>query len=98
MKRYFTIGAVAIGLVLSSCGGDEKKATTSPAGGDRVGPPGESAPPPSAAGQFPPQFLKCMADQGVDIKQTPDLHSPGSQQAFQACVRFLHAGSGGPPP
>jgi hypothetical protein len=34
-----------------------------------------------------------MADQGIDIESSPDaLHSPGAQEAFQACQQFLHSG------
>jgi hypothetical protein len=35
-----------------------------------------------------------MADHGIDIESSPDaLHSPGAQEAFQACQQFLHSGA-----
>ena len=39
MKRAVTIGATVVGLVLSSCGGNNEKATTSPAPADTTRPP-----------------------------------------------------------
>lgn len=94
MKRHITIGAVMIGLVLSSCGGDDEKAIATPAPRDTVETPSESAPPPSAAGALPLEFLECMADQGFDISSS-DIHS-APPQVLQACFGSLHQGGGTP--
>jgi hypothetical protein len=85
MKTLLSTGAAVIALGLSSCGGSggEKSTTTT-----------TPAAPPSAA-TFPPKFLACMADQGVEISRPDDIHGPGAQQAFQACLPFLH-GEGAP--
>ena len=82
---------VALALVLAACGGDGGE-------GDTVPQPGVEAPTggttsPSGSADFPPEFVECMADQGIDIESSPDaLHSPGAQEAFQACQQFLHSG------
>jgi hypothetical protein len=86
MKRALMLGAVAIALALSSCSDDEDT-TTSPAPRDEAGASTETAPP-SAAGQFPPEFVECMGDQGIDLEKPSDIHS--SPEAFQACLEFLH--------
>jgi hypothetical protein len=92
MKRHLTIGAMVIGLVLSSCGGDGEQATTGPAPSDTTETPTESAPAPSAPSGLPPEFLKCMADQGYDVEQPDDIHS-APPQVLQACFGSLHGGA-----
>jgi hypothetical protein len=92
MKRHLTIGAVAVGLVLSSCGGADKNATTNSAPSDTIEPPTESTPPPSAPGELPPEFLACMAEQGFDIEQGADIHS-APQRVLQRCFGALHGGT-----
>ncbi len=102
MKRSLAIGVVAIGLALSGCGGDEGDETTTPTTTPTVEAPSGSVPPsgggtpPGASGQFPPEFVECMADQGVDIERSPDIHAPGAQQAFNACLPALHGGAAAP--
>jgi hypothetical protein len=95
VKRSISIAAVVIGLALSSCGGDDKNATTSPAPPDTVETPSESAPPGSSPGALPPEFLECMADQGFDISSSDDIHSAPTQM-LQACFGSLHQGGGAP--
>lgn len=91
-RRHLTIGAALIGLVLSSCNGeDEEPTTTAPATPDAVEAPSESAPPPSAPGSLPPAFVECMADQGIEVGRFADIHSAQAQQALQACLQFLHS-------
>jgi len=93
MSRLVTIGAVVIGLGLSSCGGDDGEATTSPE------PPAEApsggATPPSDRGALPPEFVECMADQGFDVKSPAEVHS-APQQVLQTCFGSLHRGGGAP--
>jgi hypothetical protein len=89
MKRHVTIGAMVIGLALSSCGGDGEKPATSPAPTDTAEAPAASAP---APGALPPEFLKCMADRGVDVEQGADIHS-APQQVLEACFGALHGGA-----
>jgi hypothetical protein len=95
VKRSVSIAAVVIGLALSSCGGDDKKATTSPAPPDTAETPSESAPPASSPGALPPEFVACMADQGFDISSADDIHSAPTQM-LQACFGSLHEGGGAP--
>jgi hypothetical protein len=72
---------VALALIPAACGGGDSNDEPAPRDG---------APSPSSAGQFPPEFVECMADQGVEIEGPSDLHAPGAQQAFPACIQFLH--------
>jgi hypothetical protein len=95
MKRYVTCGAVAIGLLVSGCGGGDGKATTSPAPRDPVETPGESAPPPSAPGALPPEFVECMADRGFDVSSPDDVHSAPTR-VLQLCFGSLHEADGAP--
>jgi hypothetical protein len=99
MKRHVTVGAVVLGLALSSCGGDDKEATTGtapPAGAEAPSqgttPQSEPHLPPFA---LPPEFRTCMAGQGVEISDSGELpsgiDSAQFQQAMQACAQFLHA-------
>jgi hypothetical protein len=95
VKRSVSVGAVVIGLALASCGGDGKKATTSPAPPDTVETPREGAPPGGSPEALPPEFLECMADQGFDISSPDDIHSAPTQM-LQACFGSLHEGGGAP--
>ena len=93
-SRAFVV-MVALELSIAACnsddGGDKPAAmpTTSdaPAGG------GGSAPP--SAGQLPPKFMKCMADQGFPIESPDEIHS-APIQVLQACFGALHGGGPGP--
>jgi hypothetical protein len=98
MKLSLAIAAVAIGLMLSSCGGGDNETTTTtstptveaPSG--IIPPPAGAAPPSGSVSQFPPAFIECMADQGVTVDSTDAIHAPGAQQAFYACLPYLHGG------
>ena len=88
MKRLVATGAAVIALVVSGCGGnDEKATTTSPVPSDGVEAPSGGATPQGAVGSLPPEFLECMAGRGVD---PADVHAPEAQGAFQACLGSLH--------
>ena len=92
MKRPVTIGVAVIGLALSSCGGDDKKAVTSPAPRDAVETP---EPPASAPGALPPEFVECMAEQGFEVTSSDDIHS-APMRVLQMCFGSLHDGGGAP--
>lgn len=101
MRRYISLGAVVIGLMVSGCGGDDDETATSPAPSGGLPPPSDGAPAPGSPGgfTFPPEFLECMAAQGFDIPPTggppPELLAdPNAQRAFQECVEFLPPGAG----
>jgi hypothetical protein len=83
-------GAVVIGLVLSSCSGDDEDATTNPA--PPADAPSRRATPPSDAGALPREFVQCMAAQGFDVRSPDDIHS-APQQVLQACFGSLHQGA-----
>jgi len=88
MKRLVTIGAVVVGLALSGCtGDDEEKATTSPP--PPVEAPSGGATPPSDPGALPPEFIKCMTDQGYEVESSADIHT-APQQVLQRCFGSLH--------
>jgi hypothetical protein len=89
LRRLTTIGAVVIGLALSSCGGDDEKETARPAPTDTPAAPSESAPAPSG---LPPEFLQCMADNGYDVEQGADIHS-APMELLQRCFGSLHGGT-----
>ena len=92
MKRPVTIAAVAMGVAFSSCGGDDEKATTTPAPRDAV----ETRDPPnSAPSGLPPEFVECMAAQGYEVTSSDDIHSAPTQ-ILQACFGSLHDGGGAP--
>lgn len=94
MRRPGTV-LVAFALTLAACGGsDDEKATTSPS---TSATPDAGGTPQSAPGGLPPRFVKCMADQGFDIRSPADIHS-APQEAFQACLGSLHQGGGTPDP
>jgi hypothetical protein len=95
MKRPVTIGAVVLGLALSSCGGGDENATTSPAPRDAVETPSDTPPPASARRTLPPEFIDCMAEQGFEVSSPDDIHSAPTQ-ILQACFGSLHQGGGAP--
>jgi hypothetical protein len=78
---------VVLSLTVVACGGsdDEETTTNTPAPGVE-GPRG--APPSSAPTGFPPEFVQCMADKGVDVSSQDAIHA--DQQAFSECLPYLH--------
>jgi hypothetical protein len=95
VRRHKTLIAlvttlVALALMLASCGGDDNEGTTtSPA--PAAAPPSGSAEPPSLS-KFPPEFLACLEDQGIDLESVTDvsavIHSPEGKRCFE----LLHGG------
>jgi hypothetical protein len=83
------LALVALALILAAYGGgDGEEAPTSPV-------PRDGAAPPAAPGSLPPEFVKCMADQGFKIESPADIHAAPSQ-VLQACFGALHQGGTGP--
>jgi hypothetical protein len=92
MKRLVTIGAVALGLGLASCAGDDEETPSPTPPADA---PSGSATPPNDPAALPPEFVDCMAAQGYDVKSAEDIHS-APQQVLQTCFGALHQGGGAP--
>lgn len=89
MKARLAAAAVATTLALSSCGEDDGDTTTTTPPPTGVGE--QSTPVTPGASPFPPEFLDCMTDQGVDVQSSEEIHAPEAQAAFQACLQFLHS-------
>jgi hypothetical protein len=93
MRRRRTavgLALVALVLALSACGGGETTTTAAPPAGEAAG---GSAAPSGDLGDLPPEFAKCMAQQGYVIRSEADIHSapPG---VLQACFGAAHQGGG----
>jgi hypothetical protein len=100
MRRWRLLAAivtvVALTLLAGACGGDDEEedspTATPPASQTPYGGGGATPPRPS---QLPPEFIECMADQGIDLESSADaMHSPEAQQALRACLGSLHSGGG----
>jgi hypothetical protein len=80
---------IAIALTLAACGGGGEEQTTT-ATTPSESPSGGTAPPSLSA--FPPEFLDCLADQGIDLESVTDvsavIHSPEGER----CFGELHGG------
>jgi hypothetical protein len=82
-KLVAALAVVVFALMLASCGGN----------GEQAPPTGGATTTPGAPAQFPPEFLECMEEQGIDTSSPEDVfHAPGAQEAFKACQEFLHGG------
>ena len=100
MRRWQLLSAivtvVAPALLIAACGGgddgDDKPPAPPPAAET---PPGDGGAPPPSAGQLPPEFMQCMADQGYPIESPDQVHS-APQEILQACFGSLHGGGGAP--
>jgi hypothetical protein len=89
MKRLITIGVMVMGLAFASCSSDDDvpKPTLEPPAG--VEAPKEGATPPGDPRQLPPEFIRCMAEQGYEVKSSEDIHS-APPQVLQACFGSIH--------
>jgi hypothetical protein len=92
------VAIVVVGIAAAGGGGDDEGTTatptTTPAPSEA---PSEGATPPSL-GAFPPEFVECLADQGIDVESITSeslvdvIHSPEGN----ACFGVLHQGGGVP--
>jgi hypothetical protein len=83
------IALIVVGITLA--GGDDDDTST-------TAPPGDAVEAPSATptpGGLPPEFFECLADQGVVIESSDEIHSV-SPEVLQACFGSLHGGGGAP--
>ena len=81
------------GIAIAGGSGDGETTTTPTTTAAPSDAPGESAVPP-ALRAFPPQFLQCLRDRGVDLKGLDSnelLHGGGvPPQVLTACFEALH--------
>jgi hypothetical protein len=98
MRRRSGLSASVIVLILAmpsgACGGDDadKDATDSATPSEAPSGRGNAAPP-SSPGRLPPEFVQCMAERGIDVESSADIHS-APQDALQVCFGALHQGGG----
>jgi hypothetical protein len=92
VRRPRTVITVALALIaiavggVALAGGDGENTSADPASNESTT---DNASPPSAPRALPPQFVKCMAQQGYDIDSLDEMHS-APPQALQACLGSLH--------
>jgi hypothetical protein len=97
MSRRIAVPLTLAAFTLAACGGgDDGNAGSTPEPGDGVDTPSQTATP-NALGSLPPEFVQCLADQGVAIASPDEIHSL-PQQALQACFGSLHGSGGAPSP
>jgi hypothetical protein len=81
------LAAIALaGLALAGGGDDE--AIPSPAPSEAIEAPTQT---PVSPGALPPEFIRCMADEGFAIESPEDIHS-APPQVLQTCFGSLHGG------
>jgi hypothetical protein len=93
---YAIVLLVALALVIGACSGDDDakdNPSAKPSASEK--PPSDGRNTQPSAGQLPPEFTKCMAEQGYPIKSLDEIHS-APQQVLQACFGALHGGGGAP--
>jgi hypothetical protein len=102
MRRPPAVVAVPLALVvlvaivlggIAVAGGDDE--TVNPPARDGVPAPTEATPTPSDPSALPPQFVRCMADQGFEVNSPDDIHV-APPQVLQTCFGSLHQGGGTP--
>jgi hypothetical protein len=93
------IAIVVGGIAISGGNRNDEGKTATPAQSD---PPDASAAPPGGLGGFPPQFVQCLEDRGVDVDslegEDPNAIFHGGAvppQVLNDCFGALH---GGDPP
>jgi hypothetical protein len=100
MRRPRAVVAVPVALVvlvaivlaaIAFAGGDDDTTTTNPLPGDAT----EATPAPGGPSSLPPQFVRCMADQGFTVETPDDIHA-APPQVLQTCFGTLHGGGGAP--
>jgi hypothetical protein len=82
------LALVALGIAGCGDGADAPR--------DRVEAPGATTSDTTSAPEsLPPQFVKCMADRGYEIKSSADIHS-APPKIVQACFEAAHQGGRAP--
>jgi hypothetical protein len=82
------LAAIALAVTPAACGGGDDPETTTSAAPSAAAPSG-GATPPSDLGDLPPEFVKCMADQGFEIESEAEVHS-APPKVLRACFGLLH--------
>jgi hypothetical protein len=93
---YPIVVFVALALVIGACSGDDDAKddpSAKPSASEQRRSDGRNTQP--SPGQLPPEFMKCMAEQGYPIKSLDEIHA-APQQVLQACFGALHGGGGAP--
>jgi hypothetical protein len=89
MKRWVVLVAALAALFAASCSDDDGGADTSPAVREKAPAPDEGSEPSPDAGQLPPEFLECMAENGFEVDSSADIHS-APPQVLQECFGSIH--------
>ena len=89
------VAALALAAVIAACSGDDSDDSPQPKPPAADAPPDSGGATPPSADQLPPEFMKCMADQGFPIESPDQIHS-APRQILQACFGALHGGGDGP--
>jgi hypothetical protein len=104
MALVVLVAIVVGGIAIACSSGDDGGENATPASASpRSDPPGGSVAPPGGLGGFPPQFLQCLKDRGVDVEglegeDPSDIFHGGAvpPEVLNACFGVLHGGSGAP--
>jgi hypothetical protein len=92
VKKLVPLLLALVALGIAGCGGRDGD----DAPRDRSEAPGATtSDTTSAPDSLPPQFVKCMADRGYEIKSSADIHS-APPKIVQACFEAAHQGGGVP--
>ena len=92
LKKLVSLLLALVALGIAGCGGGDGDEAPR----DRVEAPGATTPDTtSAPDSLPPEFVKCMADRGYEIKSSADIHS-APPKIVQACFEAVHQGGGAP--
>jgi hypothetical protein len=91
-SRTLAGATISLALALAACGGDEANdgTTTNPSPAAEA--PDDSGSTSPNLSRFPPEFLQCLEDQGIDLESATDvsevIHSGGADRCFDQ----LHGG------
>jgi len=92
LKKLVSLLLALVALGIAGCGGGDGDEAPR----DRVEARGATTPDTtSAPDSLPPEFVKCMADRGYEIKSSADIHS-APPKIVQACFEAVHQGGGAP--
>jgi hypothetical protein len=83
MFIVLALSLLALAVAVAACGGDDAEETTTSPTPSADAPSDRAAP---SLSSFPPEFLDCLADQGIDLESVTDvsavIHSPEGNQCF----------------